>query len=454
MNNILDTVINAFSDFGAAIFTIGEWLLYTLLAIEIAMVGWKAALGKDNDIGSLLLKVIYYGFVIWIYDRLPGLAVAAVDSIEGMVSTVLEVITNAAGAPVISEITPGNVITRGWQLAGAPMTENEWGFFKNLANIDVFIIRLLVMFFTFLTFLVMALQLMLAHIELHIILAFSPLIIPWLVFEPTKFIGSKIFAAVVGSVVKVGLIFFTVGVLLFVASEYYSIDKWNSVRNHSGTYQSRDDIPDWIDEQYIHEHEGQSDVLTGRQTIATYWTVAVPNASYVILLEMLGVAFLFLFLSQQIPALASQLLTGIPNLGATGLLGQVAAATFLGSKALGGAANALRGGAAGVRGGMNMANGGPMGQSPPRGSMMGAAGFGAGVVGGLAAGAAKAAGAAAGAARMAAGGGGGGSTSRANGGAAAGATPAQATQGARQIENKSKIAGYLPPPQGPSTAGA
>lgn len=259
VGGLLDVVLSAMEN--ATEYT--STMLWILLGLEVSWFSFRIIIGKVQDVGSLVEKALLMSVMVWLITEFHSLSFifadslvqAATDVFPGTLSTAPEVIWERLDMVVLNPIA---------DFIG------DRGIFA-----DASLSFLWILMFIILTvcFGIVVVQVVLAQIELHITILMGSFLLPFMVFEPTKFIGGKVISAVIGGAIKLGIVMLVAGI---------TVEGFAASAN-------------------IFFNSGQS-------------MEAMGNLSM-----LLVTALILAFLNLQAPSLAGALLSGMPSLSAGGL---------------------------------------------------------------------------------------------------------------------------------------
>ena len=293
--NVVKTIVQTIES-GFPILSIhGNRLLFLLLALDFTIWGLYMAMGKNQNISSGIEKVLIAGVMVWIIQNLPALSFMFLDSI-------IQLSSQVGGTFTLDYFqNPGAVFSDGWNLIAEPIRESFQdtmggfkAFFTNIGGNALYGLSYILLV---LSFAILTLQLALAIIEFHIILYMSLILAPFMVFKPLNFIGSKVPSAIIGQALKLGIISFVVGLSMNIFISHITAENISS---------------------FVLE-----DVVLVTITAAV-----------------------IAFLALQAPALASSLLSGIPNISASGFMQNAAGMMYAGKSLAGGTKSVATSGAA------------------------------------------------------------------------------------------------------------
>ena len=208
LTDILGSFVNGSSEGFPLIKAYAEGLFAKLIIIEVVMLGIGVALNKTDFQAEIVAKVLAIGFVQFLIFRYVWL----VDGLrDGFVKAGL-----AAGGGHLSVpefLDPSAYISSGFNKVFSALEgryfEGSWHFLSsfNMAGLFTLII-LLVMFFAFVG---MGFQIFFAVIEFYIVTSLAIMMIPFLIFQKTNFLGFRALNGILSNCIKLM-------VLAFIAS--------------------------------------------------------------------------------------------------------------------------------------------------------------------------------------------------------------------------------------------
>jgi len=320
LNNFLTAFSSGWSNLQPAI----NYLIGIFLVIEIVMIGLWMALGGGDQLVSVMKKILYLGFWLWIVREFPALANAFVQSLikAGQI---------AGGGGGGSVFDPSNIINYGINTTAPMLAEMMKMDITQIVNgIVLAICYVMIM----LSYILIAWQIFYAVLEFYLITALVGIFLPFGFLEQTKFLAEKAIGAVIASGIKLMVLAFIMAVIEPVLSTL---------------------------------------TFSGNLTFTEIWSALVTVGAIA-------------FLTWNAPGVAAGLMAGSPSLtagtavqnavvGATGaalMAGGMVAATRSAVKSIGGGAAALMGKGRGASGsGSGMSSGGG---KTPGGSGNGGAG--------------------------------------------------------------------------------
>jgi type IV secretion system protein TrbL len=301
-----------------------NYLIGIFLVIEIVMIGLWMALGGGDQLVSVMKKLLYLGFWLWIVREFPTLA-------EAFVQSLIKAGQIAGGGGGGSVFDPSNILRYGLNTTDPMIKEiMSMGITEIVNGIVLSISYVMIM----LSYILIAWQIFYAVLEFYLITALVGIFLPFGFLEQTKFLAEKAIGAVIASGIKLMVLAFIMAVIEPVLSTL---------------------------------------TFTGNMSWTEIWSA---------LLTVGAIAFL----TWNAPGVAAGLMAGSPSLtagtavqnavvGATGaalMAGGMVAATRSAVKSIGGGAAALMGKGRGASGsGSGMSSGGG---KTPGGSGNGGAG--------------------------------------------------------------------------------
>jgi len=185
-------------------------LLYWLLVIDFALWGFKISLGgNDADIGAIAWKLLTTGLLYFIITNFASLSWMFENTIINITSKI------SGRTSVEFFMEPEKIIEFAAVRLLQPMNEMMTGLkIWRESNLGIYIGGALVWIIVVLCFVLIAINMVLAVLEFHLLVLFSLILVPFLIFEPTRFIGNKPFGAVIGTAVKIGMLVLVVGIMI------------------------------------------------------------------------------------------------------------------------------------------------------------------------------------------------------------------------------------------------
>ena len=282
-----------------AVYPLVRQLVGVLLLIDFTVFGIQLAMGKDNEVSAIVMKLLTTGAMVWIIINWEFLAVSLRNTLITFGARAGEAAGShyvGSGMPPMGPINmdlfldPAAILRMAANELIRPLLDALQGQADNLTGLSRLAERMehgvlqgIVIGGVAVAFFLIAITVSIALIEFWVVILFSLVLVPFTLWKPLSFIGEKAFSAVVGQSVKVGIVALTTGIVLNVFRVFVSVPTGE---------------------------------LFG-------W----DNAA-----NILMASFLCSFLVLQLPSLANTLLSGVPSLSASGLL-TAAAGTIAGAKA-------------------------------------------------------------------------------------------------------------------------
>lgn len=242
-------------------------LFFYLCVLEVLFFSIQMMLGKNQNMADIIMKFFTIGVLFWIFMNLEYLSNVLVRSFSN-----LSMLMTGSSSEIT---TPSEIFIKGNEFIDS-LQQNFQDKRDSYGLIDMVIpdketfgtalgfMVIRVLFWCI--FIVLILQLAIAQIEYKIVIYFSIILFPWVVFSPTKFLGEKVIPTIVGQCLKLALTYFTVALTMTVISK-----------------------------------------------------IAIPESgqlSFPLLIQILIQCLIVLFLSVQVQALATSFLSGMPALTA------------------------------------------------------------------------------------------------------------------------------------------
>ncbi len=209
LNTTLNTFLTAFNAGWGNLQLAINWLIGTMLAIELVLVGLWWALGGGAQLVQVMKKLLYLGFWMWIVTNFPFLAKQFVFSL----AKAGEIAGGAAGNQNIL-LDPSGIINLGLAVT-APLAEamvkQGWDIADGITYAVMWLLAIM-------GFVIIAWQMFYTVLEFYILLTLVGIILPFGFFEPTKFMAEKSIGAVISSGVKLMVLSFIIAVSTNVIS--------------------------------------------------------------------------------------------------------------------------------------------------------------------------------------------------------------------------------------------
>lgn len=205
LTQTLDHFINAFGYGWSNLLPSINWLIGSLLAIEIVLLGLWWALSGGEQILSVIKRILFLGLWMWIVLSFPDLADAFVKSLVKA--------GRIAGGGVDSGpslFDPSNILEYGlkvtgpliFQIGGVSITKIFFGFVYVLSYVGIM-----------LAYIVMAWQVFMAVLEYYLIVAVVGVLLPFGFLKQTRFLAEKAIGAVISAGVKLMVLAFILAVI-------------------------------------------------------------------------------------------------------------------------------------------------------------------------------------------------------------------------------------------------
>lgn len=201
LNNFVTVFSSGFSLLWPSI----QWLIGTLLAIELLLIGAWWALGGNEQLGNVIRKILFLGFWLWIVVNFPTLA-------ENMVFSLIDAGFIAGGRSVGEYhmlFDPSRIFGYGL-LATEPLVQSlsDVGW-----NIGQAIIIGLGYILIIISFIIIAWQVAVAIIEFYLVMALAGILLPFGFIKATKFIAEPTIGYVIQSGIKLMVLSFIIAVV-------------------------------------------------------------------------------------------------------------------------------------------------------------------------------------------------------------------------------------------------
>lgn len=180
-----------------------NYLIGIFLVIEIVMIGLWMALGGGDQLVSVMKKLLYLGFWLWIVREFPALANAFVQSLikAGQI---------AGGGGGGSVFDPSNILRYGLNTTDPMIKEiMSMGITEIVNGIVLSISYVMIM----LSYILIAWQIFYAVLEFYLITALVGIFLPFGFLEQTKFLAEKAIGAVIASGIKLMVLAFIMAVI-------------------------------------------------------------------------------------------------------------------------------------------------------------------------------------------------------------------------------------------------
>lgn len=178
-----------------------KWLISIMLAIDLVWFGLNVAMGKHNSLAALLAKAMITGVSLFIMNNFRSLAFQLQDGLTALLAKA------ASGFNVNAYLAnPPQILDDAHRLILSPINEAA-SQAKGLS--DTIRVQLVIGFVTilvFFCFLIVTVQLIMAAVEFHLILLAGSILLPFTLFEPTSFLGKRVYEAAIAQVLKLAMI--------------------------------------------------------------------------------------------------------------------------------------------------------------------------------------------------------------------------------------------------------
>jgi type IV secretion system protein TrbL len=186
------------------------FLTSVLVAIDIVLAGlFWALMGEDNVPAQLIRKVLYVGFFALLLNNFKGLADVVFQSFAG-----LGLKASGAAMTAADLMRPGFVASAGFS-AAKPLLEKAGEligittFFSNFVTIAVLMLAWLIVL---LAFFVLSVQLFIAIIEFKLTTLAGFVLVPFALFGHTAFLAERVLGNVISSGIKLMVLAIVVGI--------------------------------------------------------------------------------------------------------------------------------------------------------------------------------------------------------------------------------------------------
>ncbi len=180
-----------------------NYLIGTFLAIEIIMIGLWMALGGGDQLLSVMKKLLYLGFWLWIVRQFPTLA-------DAFVKSLVQAGQIAGGGGGSSVFDPSNILRYGLNTTDPMIKEiMSMGITEIVNGVVLAISYVMIM----LAYVLIAWQIFYAVLEFYLITALVGIFLPFGFLEQTKFLAEKAIGAVIASGIKLMVLAFIMAVI-------------------------------------------------------------------------------------------------------------------------------------------------------------------------------------------------------------------------------------------------
>jgi len=265
---IIDTVESGYS----TVLGYANHLTFFLIVIDIALFGIYVAMGKSASIESVIEKILSITFFLYFINNFHYLATQ-------FLSYIIKASSSVGGnfdhqfffnPDAIIKYATTDILIPLEKTIRAVQPKEFWN-----QDIGLWLMFGVTEICVIVCFSIIALQLVIANIEFHVITLMGVVLIPFCFLEQTRFVGMKVFPSVAGQAIKCGAASLIAGVGISVFKSQLSFSS----------------VGDALSMTSIH-----------------------------FLSVLIGSSMLLAFLALQVPALAASMLSGMPNLGLSGFV--------------------------------------------------------------------------------------------------------------------------------------
>lgn len=186
-----------------------NWLLGSLIIINIVLSAMFWAFSEDEVIAQIARKVLFIGAIVWIVQNWPMLT-------DILSRTFIALGIKASGTPIGSPdaLNPAQLVIRGFGTV-EPMIlamrdlSGPIGFFENFPEIILLTVAVLLIL---IAFAVMAIQLVVALLSFKLGTLVAFVLVPFSLFKPTSFIAERPLGWVVAASVRLMLLTIVLGI--------------------------------------------------------------------------------------------------------------------------------------------------------------------------------------------------------------------------------------------------
>lgn len=205
-----NTLTTTLTNFKAA-FTAGyallapsvNYLIYTLLGIELVLIGCFWALNGGEKLGAVIKQILFILFWLMLIANFQDWAQAFVNSLINA-----GLIAGGKGGQYALLLDPSRIAGYGLD-ATIPLVNKLNGIrFDIVDAIVIGLAYILIM----LAFLIIAIQVVLTQLEFYLILTLSSILLPWGLLKPTKFIAEKAIGAIISAGIKLMVLSFIIAI--------------------------------------------------------------------------------------------------------------------------------------------------------------------------------------------------------------------------------------------------
>ncbi|TNJ38026.1 P-type conjugative transfer protein TrbL [Prosthecochloris vibrioformis] len=182
-----------------------NWLIGVLLSIELIFLGLWWALSGGEQLASIMKKLLFLGFWMWIVTSFPDLA-------DSFIKSLIRAGKIAGGGETLgpSLFDPSNLLDYGLKIT-APLLLKIIS--VGITQIVLGLVYALSYIAIMLSFVILAWQVFFAILEYYLIVSVVGILLPFGFIEHTKFLSEKAIGAVVSSGVKLMVLSFIIAVV-------------------------------------------------------------------------------------------------------------------------------------------------------------------------------------------------------------------------------------------------
>lgn len=202
LTTVLNTITGVFTSGYALLWPSVQWLMWTLAAIEIVLIGMYWALSGNEQILSVIKKILFFGFWLWLIQNFPSL--------------VNIVISSFANAGLTAGGQAGNLalIWDPSRIAGYGLTAAQpiINHINSLGITDVgqAIVLGLAALGILAAFFVIAIQVFITLLEFYLVSVLVLVLLPFGFLTQTKFLAEKAIGGVISFGIKLMVLAFIV----------------------------------------------------------------------------------------------------------------------------------------------------------------------------------------------------------------------------------------------------
>jgi type IV secretory pathway TrbL component len=209
-----------------------------LLVLDLALFGIYVAMGKQNDLGSMVEKTLFIGLMVYVMQHFRYLSSLLVQTMQFVGLSVGGLRREIVLADLIADpklaptwvTNPGEILDLGWYMVIDPYISilesmiadaNIWSMLtKGFMAWQLMGPFLVVLILSFIIFTIIAIQYVMALIEFEIVMVFGVALFPFQVFKPLAFIGDKVWISIMSSAVKLGMVVLATSLSIKLVGEW------------------------------------------------------------------------------------------------------------------------------------------------------------------------------------------------------------------------------------------